>query len=129
MAKIKLYTIILFVLSVIFLALLGWLLQYRRPDQLPALLIFYLFSAALIFCVGTLAGLYIRKAFGQRELQNYYIKIAARQGLWLAAIFMVSLLLASFDLFSWLNATLLVLTLIFFESYLLISKKDIINHK
>ncbi len=94
------------------------------PDKFSNVLLVYLVVALIGFAAATLGGFYIRKLFGQREFLNNYIGQASRQGIWLSIILVVSLVLTHQGLFTWINAALLVLTFIFFESYLLTKDKS-----
>jgi hypothetical protein len=120
--KIKLYSIILITFSLILLIALLWLINKTAPAGLGNIFLFYLIFGSFVFCVSTLLGLYLRRAWGQREFLNQYFATAMRQGLWFTILLTVSLILARRNLFSWLNAGFLVLTLVFLESYLLTRK-------
>lgn len=123
MHKIKFYTAILAASAIVFFIALLWLTLATSPTLLLNVLLFYLLFAGLVFCLSTLAGVYLRQAFGQREFLNQYLAIAMRQGLWFTILLAVSLALLRHNLFTWINAGLLILTLVFFESYLL-TKND-----
>lgn len=92
------------------------------PANSLSQILFYLLLFLFCFSFFTLAGVYIRKWTGQRELLNQYFGIAARQGLWFAIIVGISLLLLAHKLFTWLNAAYLILALVFLESYLIAKK-------
>jgi hypothetical protein len=98
-------------------------MQAFTPDRLGILFLFYFLIAVAGYSGSTIFGFYLRKLFGQREFLNSYIFIASRQGLWLGLILVVSLLLLHQGWFTWLNALFLILTFIFFESFLLIKDK------
>lgn len=123
MQKIKLYTAILAGLSLVFLIALLWLLAAASPALLLNVLLFYILFSALVFCLSILVGVYLRRLWGQREFLNQYFAIAMRQGLWFTILLAVSLILLRHNLFTWINAGLLILTLVFLESYLL-TKND-----
>lgn len=123
MHKIKFYTAILAAAALVFLIALLWLTLAASPALLLNVLLFYLLFAGLVFCLSTLAGVYLRQAFGQREFLNQYLAIAMRQGLWFTILLAVSFTLLRHNLFTWINAGLLILTLVFLESYLL-TKND-----
>lgn len=123
MHKIKFYTAILAAAALVFLITLLWLIASASPALLLNVLLFYLLFAGLVFCLSTLAGVYLRQVFGQREFLNQYFAIAMRQGLWFTILLAVSLALLRHNLFTWINAGLLILTLVFLESYLL-TKND-----
>jgi len=117
--KIKLYIILLVVLLGLSLAALAYILNAFAPDRAGNIILFYVTLALGGFSTATLLGFQLRKLFGQRELLNTYIAQASRQGLWLSLILVIALVLVRQNLFSWINALLLVLTFVFFESYLL----------
>lgn len=119
MSKIKLYITGLFCFAVIFGLSVLILINNTSPDRVGNILLFYFFVFCLLFCVFTVLAFYLRRMFGQRELQNLYLRLSAREGLWLTIIFVGSLFLLSHKFFSWLNAVLLVLIFVFLESYLL----------
>ena len=129
MQKIKLYLIFLTVILISSLIVLAWLINAYPPEQINYLLLFYFLVALIGFALFTLIGFYLRKLFGQRELLNTYIGSAVRQGIWLALILVTALLLVHLNLFSWINATLLVMTFVFFESYLLTKNKNFPNDR
>ncbi len=119
MQKIKFYLISLGVLLVLSMICLAWVMKAFSPDQLGILLLFYFLIAVTGFAASTIFGFYLRKLFGQREFLNSYISTASRQGIWLCLILVVSLILLHQGWFTWLNALFLILTFVFFESYLL----------
>ena len=119
MQKHKLYSILLIVASLAFLGGLVVLINSFGPDRLGNILLFYFLLSGLTFCLATLVGFYVRKVFGQREMLNHYFRIAARQAGWFILLLAISLFLLSRGWFSWINATLLILTLVFLESYLI----------
>jgi hypothetical protein len=117
--KIKIYLILLWVLAGLSLVALLWLTNVFAPDKTSVIVVFYILTASMGFAITTLVGFHLRKLFGQRELLNNYIATAARQGIWLSLILIISLILVHLGWFSWLNAAFLVLAFVFFESYLI----------
>ncbi len=117
--KIKLHITLLFVLLILSLAALVYVLSVFTPDMPGSIVLFYFIVAFGGFAAATLLGFQIRKLFGQREFSKNYFTQASRQGLWLSLILVISLILLRYNLFSLINAGLLVLTFVFFESYLL----------
>ncbi len=89
------------------------------PDTFRNIILFYLAILGLSLSFFTLGGFYLRRLFGQREHSERYMALSSRQGLWLSLILIISLLLSSHELFSWINAVFLGLVFIFLESYLL----------
>ena len=89
------------------------------PDRFANIAWFYLAILTLSMSFFTLGGFYLRRMFGQREHSSRYLTLSSRQALWLSVILVVSLLLSSHQLFSWVNAAFLALVFIFLESYLL----------
>jgi hypothetical protein len=88
--------------------------------HLPAnTIVFYTDIFALIFAATLLGGYYLRQAFGVREFAWQHLQVSARQSLWFGIMLVGSFILLSFDLFSWLNASLMILCLTFLESYFL----------
>jgi hypothetical protein len=98
---------------------LVFIIQDLDPDRLANTIIFYLDIFALIFGTTLLGGYYLRQAFGIREFAWQHLQVSARQSLWFGIMLVGSFLLLSFDLFSWLNAALMILCLTFLESYFL----------
>ena len=127
MHKIKLYSVFLTVLAIIFGIALIILINILRSDNLVNLLLFYFLIAGLVFSATTVTGYYFRRRFGVRELFNLYFSQSSRQGLWFTILILTSLFLLSRDWFTWLNASFLVLTLICLEAYLLTKKNNINN--
>jgi hypothetical protein len=119
MHKIKLYTIVLSALFFVFLIALVILINSSNPDSLSKILLFYFLSSVAVFCLSTLLAFFARRKLGQRELQNQYLRISIREGVWLMIIFEVSLFLLSQNFFTWISVLSLVLTFVFLESYLL----------
>ena len=122
MQKVKFYLILLAVLSVLSLSALAWVILGLAPTDTTRIILFFVLVFLSCFCIFALGGFYLRKLFGPREFLNSYILTASRQGLWFAFILVISLFLLSRNLFSWFNASLLILTFVFFESYLLTRK-------
>src|SRR3989344_5241465 len=89
------------------------------PDTGRNIGLFYLVILFLCMSFFTLGGFYLRQFLGQREHAQRYLALSSRQALWLSVILVVSLLLSSHELFSWINAVFLLLVFIFLESYLL----------
>ncbi len=129
MQKIRFYLISLIVLLVLSLIALVYVLNAFAPDRTGNVVLLYVLVALCGFASTTLSGFYLRRLFGQREFLNLYVASASRQGLWFAMILVVSLVLLHQGLFSWLNAIFLILTFIFFESYLLSRKTNEIETK
>lgn len=123
MQKIKLYIIGLIVAFLVFGIGMIVLLSSLTPDRTGNIVLFYVLFAALVFASTSLAGFYLRKNLGQRELLNHYMSLSLRQGLWFTMLLSLSMFLLSSGLFSWISGGLLVLTLVFLESYLL-TKND-----
>jgi hypothetical protein len=88
------------------------------PDTGAHVFIFYLVLAFLAFSLFTLLGTYLRKLRGSREMVSMYLAVSARQAIWLTSILIISLILSSLGLFTWLNALFLILAFVFFEFYL-----------
>jgi hypothetical protein len=126
--KIKIYLILITVLLVLSLSVLLWFTSAFKPIRLGNIAVFYAIAAVFVFSTATLIGFYLRKRWGQRELLNAYAATASRQAVWLSTILIVALILSHLNLFSWVNAVLLVLTFVFFESYLLTRNKDSHQH-
>lgn len=124
MQKIKLYSIFLAGFGSASVIALLWLINSAAPDRAGNIMLFYALAAILMFCLATLAGFYIRRLFGQYEFSNRYYLQASRQGIWFSLLLTVSLFLLSNNLFSWMNAGFLVLTLVFLESYLITKKQQ-----
>lgn len=119
MQKIKLYIIGLTIACLGFGASLVIFTGSLRPDQTGNIVLFYILFAAFTFFFTSLAGYFLRKSWGQREKLHHYLSQASRQGLWFTLLLTLSLFLLSQGLFSWLSGGLLILTLVFLESYLL----------
>ena len=119
MQKIKISLILLAVLLILSLGALAWLINSFTPSRSGLVLLFYVLTTLAGFAASTLIGFYLRKLIGQREFLNSYISSASRQGVWFSLILVVSLVLLSRNLFTWINASFLILTFVFFESYLL----------
>jgi hypothetical protein len=117
--KIKIYLILLGVLLLSGLLSLAFIVNTFAPDKTSNIITFYCIVGVISFSLTTLIGFYLRRLFGQREFLANYATQASRQGIWLAIILIISLILSHNGLFSWINAGLLVLTFIFFEGYLL----------
>lgn len=103
-------------------AIIGFMLIVWRLDptaNLANIILFYTDVTVLTLSLGTLAGFYLRKFLGQREFAFSHLKISVRQSLWFAIVVVVSLILQRHNLFSYLNSILLVLSLVFLESYFL----------
>lgn len=79
--------------------------------------LFYALFLFFCFSVATLAGFYLRRRFGQRELVYDYLKTAARQGLLIGVLLTAVLIMQAHNLFSPINAFALVLALSFLEAY------------
>lgn len=124
MVKIKLITYVLWLLFITSFVGGIVLLSKTRPDSFTNISLFY--ASVFGFCISilTIAGFSIRRVFGQRELVMRFMFVSFRQAFWLALLIIISLLLASNGLFSWLNAVFLALVFIFLESYLLTKKQD-----
>jgi hypothetical protein len=82
-------------------------------------IILYADILVLIFSLTYLLGFLTRRMFGARERVLLHMQVAMRQSLWFGILIVASFLLLSQGLFSWLNASFLVLCLIFLESYFL----------
>jgi hypothetical protein len=80
-------------------------------------LLFYLDFGVFTFMLFILIGYSIRKKFGQRELQIIHFRTSLRQALWFSLLITVSLFLFSNNLFSIVNTILLIIVLIFLESF------------
>jgi hypothetical protein len=123
-SKIKFINLVL--ISALTASLLGFLyvLLGTSPVNALKILFFYIALSVLTFSTLTLLGFNVRKLVGQRELSQRYFFLAARQSLWLTLIVIISLLLSSHGLFSWINALFLIFVFIFLESYLLTKLKN-----
>lgn len=119
MQKIKLYIIFISVICLGFLIGLLVLINSLTPDRAGNVLLFYILFGGLVLTASILLGFFLRKSWGQRELLNQYLITSIRQGLWFTLLLTGSMFLLQKNLFSWLNALLLVLCLIFLEAYLL----------
>ena len=119
MRRLKFYFILLFILFLVSVATLAWLLNAKSPDNLQDLIWFYALIASATFSLLTLFGFGLRRLFGQREFFGAYAVTASRQAFWLAAILVISLVMLHANLFTWLNASFLILAFIFFEFFLL----------
>jgi hypothetical protein len=100
------------------------LLTTVSPDSIKNILLFYLAVFGVCMSVFTLIGFYLRRLFGSRELVERYLSLSSRQALWFSLIVMISLLLSSYQLFSWINAIFLLLVFVFLESYLIAKKPN-----
>jgi hypothetical protein len=80
---------------------------------------FYLNVFVLIGSVTFLVGYFFRQKFGMRELAWDHIKISVRQGIWFGLFISISFLLLANGLFTWWNGLLLIIALVFLESYFL----------
>ena len=116
--KTTLYLILLSIAAVGFGIGFVLVLTLLNPTHLLNLVLFYLILAGFSFSVFTLVGVNLRKMLGLREMVNQYLGTSMRQGIWLTIILIVSLILLSHNLFTWLNAGFLILAIVFFESYL-----------
>ncbi|MEO8065650.1 MAG: hypothetical protein ABI643_02235 [Candidatus Doudnabacteria bacterium] len=123
MQKIKLYIIGLALAALSFGLGLAVFSNSLGPDRSGNVILFYFLAAVFTFSLLTLAGFFIRRRFGQRELLNHYLSQSVRQGIWFTLLIILSLFLLSKGMFSWLSGGLLVLTLFFLESYLLTKNK------
>ena len=123
MQKIKIYIILHSICALMLLFGLFFLINSTAPTRLGDILLFYVVSAGLTFSLTTLIGFYLRKMFGRRELISNYYSLSARQAIWFMVLVCASLFLLNQKLFTWINAGLLVLTLVFLEAYLL-TKND-----
>jgi hypothetical protein len=121
--KIKLYTIGLGLVCLVFGISLLVLVNSLSPDRLGNILLFYFVSAIFVFSGTALAGFLVRKTLGQREILHHHLRQAIRQGLWFTLLLVISLFLLSRGFFNWISGGLLTLTLIFLEAYLL-TKND-----
>jgi hypothetical protein len=73
----------------------------------------------LIYCLAFCIGFFIRRRFGLRELAREQLIVSVREAILLAIVAVVSLILLPLGFFTLLNALLLVLSVIFLESYFL----------
>jgi hypothetical protein len=122
--KLSKLIIITNVLSTLLLisSVLGLVLIVQHTDPRASLLNVSSFYVCLMVAVSSfmfIIGFYVRRIMGARELAMVHLKISMRQALWFALLSVVSLLLLSVGLFSWINASLLLICLIFLESYFL----------
>jgi len=117
--KIKLTIILLIAAASASFVWLAILILSKQPTQNSVISFFYVLILVFFLSVFSLIGFYLRKTFGRREHSAHYLKLSIRQGLWLSLIFVASLTLSRLNLFSLINAGLLVLTFVFLESYLL----------
>ncbi len=124
MQKIKFFLILLTVLLALSVIALVWISNTFSPDSTIIIVLVYFLIALFGFSISALIGFYIRKAFGQRELLNTYIYTASRQGFWMSLILVISFYLLHLGLFTWINASLLLLTFVFFESFLLMKNRN-----
>ncbi len=124
MQKIKIYIILLCLGAVGFTGFFVTIIRNQSPESFGSLILFYSTLGLSTFCIFTLLGFYPRRLMGQREWVQRYLDLAARQGLWLTLIVLISLFLLSHSWFNWLNAALLVLTLICLEAYLIVKKEN-----
>ncbi|MBI4363315.1 MAG: hypothetical protein HY545_00500 [Candidatus Doudnabacteria bacterium] len=119
----KSYTILLCLLSLLLAAMLAVLIFRFDPYQgWLILVVFYLLFLGLCFVLTTLAGFWARRFFGKREYLNDHLKISARQGLWLGILLTLLLLLKSAGLFNLISVFLLLIALIFLESYFIYAR-------
>ena len=123
MQRIKIYIILHSICALLLLFGLFFLINSTAPARFSDILLFYAVSAGLTFSLAALIGFYVRKMFGRRELINYYYMLSVRQAVWFVILVCASLFLLNQKLFTWVNAGLLVLTLVFLEAYLL-TKND-----
>lgn len=124
MHKIKLYILLLGLGAVGFTGFLITIIKNQNPESFGSIILFYSILFAASFCIFTLLGFYARRLMGQRELVQRYLDLSARQAVWLSLIVLISLFLLSQNWFNWLNAGLLVLTLISLEAYLIVKRND-----
>jgi hypothetical protein len=114
----KNYTTFLAVLSALLaLALIVLVLRSDPYQNWMIPLLFYTVLLLFILCFTTLAGFTIRRFFGSREYANQYLKISLRQGLWFGILITLLLLLKAIGLFNIASVLLLLLSMIFLESY------------
>lgn len=124
MSKIKFINLVLLaVLTVSFPGFL-FILFGTSPINTQKILVFYAVLSILTFSILGFLGLNVRMFLGQRELSQKYLYLSARQSLWLTLIVIISLLLVSHGLFSWINALFLIFFFTFLESYLLTKKNN-----
>jgi len=123
MLKPKSIIIILWSIFIIFLILFAAVIVLLPPNSAINLLLVYSSMLISSFALFALIGFYLRIKFGIREWVNHHMVLSLRQGFWLAIILTVSMFLLSQNWFTWLNASFLILALVFFESYLL-TKND-----
>jgi hypothetical protein len=122
--KIKIFTILLFILFIASGISLVYVVNELDPDA-STVNPYLFYGAAFLtgFFLTTLLGFWARRYFGQRELLQKHFYISLRQGVWFGVLVVVALILQSFRLFTWINSLLLILALLFLEFYFLALEK------
>ena len=99
---------------------LGIILNRLDPTSSPwNVALFYTVLGIMIFSFTFCIGFYSRRVFGIREHFRKHFIESVRQSVWFSILIVVALVLLSWGYFNWLNATFLVLALVFLESYFL----------
>lgn len=122
--QITIYNSILAALGAVSLILLVWVIQNLNPEIILSLIIFYLSTALLAFCLTSIFGFYLRQFFGQRELASTHFGTSVRQAILFSVLIIVSLMLKAQNWFNAINVSLLLLSLIFLEGYFLSTKQN-----
>lgn len=122
---VSLYIFLIYAFAVLSLAGLILILYFLDPGA-GALnrFLFYADFAVFAFMLSTLAGFSLRKRLGQREFVTRHFTVSVRQAFWFTTLITFSLFLLSNDLLSWLNTSLLVVALVFLESFFLSRQKS-----
>lgn len=88
-------------------------------------LAFYVIFFALCFSITALAGFLARRFVGKREFLADQLRVSLRQGVWFSILLISLLLLKAAGLFNLISIALLLLAMVFLESYFLFSKTEI----
>lgn len=119
------YTVTLSALATGTAAASAWVILNTDPAQGPGTLaLFYASTGGFVLAAAALAMYLIRAKLGLRERIKRHFYVSLRQGLWVAVLFAASMYLQSAQLFSWMSSGLLVVALIFLESYFLNNERE-----
>jgi hypothetical protein len=107
------WTVFLFVSSVINPELTSWL----------GFLVFYLSLFMAVSGTASLIGFLVRFVALRHELVFYAVKVAYRQSFMFALFIIISLILLSQNLFTWLNLLMLIAVFVITEMFMIRSQK------
>lgn len=108
------WTIFLFVTSVV------------NPETTSYLgfILFYLSLFMAVSGTASLVGFLVRFVALRHELVFYAVKIAYRQSFMFALFVVITLILLSYDLFTWLNLVMLLAVFLIMETVMIHSQKN-----